>query len=172
MWLTSESEDEYVVRGVPVLLWAGGGATLGLGIYILLSVGPGMLRLFKPVEEPSNSLTVLVSMSFIPLVGLGILFFAPLIVTRFKPNERIVQYTKYGLLGRDRQDIPYEQLHGGVHVSAEESDEDGYFYVYSAYFELKGGRLLKMCAGPGQSRRQTYTIGMKANEFLRRKVGE
>ena len=74
-------------------------------------------------------------------------------------------YSKYGLLGISSSRFRYAELKGGVRISAEEDEEGG--LVYSAYFELKNGKRLKMCSEPGQWQGRNYDVGMKANEFLR-----
>lgn len=167
MWLTSATEDVYTIRGVPVFLWSAGGAFSGFGTFFVLDSAGWFLRSAKPAEQPGDTILTVLALLFIPLVGLGLLAFAPLIVTRLDRKNKAIAYSKYGILGISNKQIPYEHLDGGVHIQQDESEEGG--FLYSAYFELKDGTRMKMCAEPGQWQGRNYSVAMRANEFLRRR---
>ena len=59
MWLTSESEDEYVVRGVPVFFWLVTAAFAGGGAYILP-------RVIKDPEVSFESIVFIAGIFFLP----------------------------------------------------------------------------------------------------------
>lgn len=168
MWHTSETDDVYTVRGVPVAFWYGGLALLGVGAYFIVTTGLDLLKWAKPVEAPGKTFLGFVFLTFIPAVGLGILAFSPLIVTRFDRRNRIVSYSKIGLFGRHERRFSYDALKGGVHI---DSDYDSYEggYTFRAYFELNDGEWRYMCAEPGQLQGRNYEIGQRANEFLDRR---
>lgn len=168
MWLTSETEDDYVVRGIPAFLWGSGAALFGVGAYLIATNLASFLEWARPYEKPSQTFTVGGALLFIPVAGLCLFMFFPLIVTRINRRTEVVEYAKYNLLGVRKRRIPYDHLNGGVHISEEiDTDEGG--KIFSAYFDLKNGERLKMCSEPGQFQGRSYDVGMRANEFLRTK---
>ena len=168
MWLTSETEDEFVVCGLPAILWAAGGALFFVGMYLLFSNLPSFLNWAKPVENPTATFFLAFGMLFIPLVSLSLFVIFPMIITRFNRRERQIYYSTFRLVLVHRRRISYDQLEGGVHISEEYDSENG-GNTYEAYFELKNGERLKMCSEPGQFQGRNYDVGMRANEFLQRK---
>lgn len=168
MWFTSETEDEFVVCGLPAVLWAGGGALFVVGVYLLVSNLPSFLNWAKPVENPKDTFIVSAGLLIIPALGLSLFVIFPLIITRFNRKEKRIDYSKFRLFWIHRRRISYDQLEGGVHISEEYDSENG-GNTYEAYFELKNGERLKMCSEPGQFQGRNYDVGMRANEFLQKK---
>jgi hypothetical protein len=163
--MTSETDDEYIIRGVPAFVWTSGAALFGLGVYILLSQLASFLNWAKPAERPGDTFIAGAALLFIPAAGLSLFVIFPLIVTRFNRKGRFVEYTKYRPLWVRRRRIPFDQLYGGVHVSEEYDSENG-GNTYEAYFDLKSGERLKMCSEPGQFQGRNYSMAMRANEIL------
>jgi hypothetical protein len=166
MWFTSETDDEYIVRGVPAVLWASGAALIGVGISILISNAASFLYWAKPVEDPKATFIVGFALLFIPAVGLSLFFIFPLIVTKFNRKQKYIEYAQYRPLWVFRRRIPFDQLDGGVHVS-EEYDSDNGGNTYRSYFDLKNGERLKMCSEPGSLQGRSYDIAMRLNDILR-----
>jgi hypothetical protein len=166
MWLTSDTEDEYIIRGVPAFLWGAAAALIGVGVYILFSQFASFLSWAKPVERFWDTLLVGAALFFIPAVGLSLFVIFPLIVTRINRKGGFIEYTKYRPLWVRTRRISFEQLDGGVHISEEYDSENG-GNTYQAYFDLKNGERLKMCSEPGQFQGRNYDIAMRVNDILR-----
>ena len=166
MWLTSDTEDEYIIRGVPAFLWGSGAALIGVGVYILFSQLGSFLNWAKPAEKPGDTFIAGAALLFIPAVGLSLFVIFPLIVTRINRKQRFVEYTRYRPFWVRKRRIPFEQLDGGVHISEEYDSENG-GNTYQAYFDLKSGERLKMCSEPGQFQGRNYDIAMRVNDIFR-----
>jgi hypothetical protein len=166
MWLTSETDDEYIVRGIPVALWGAGAAFIAVGVGILISNGASFLNWAKPTERPGDTFIVAFGLLFIPATGLSLFFLFPLIITRFNRKQKYIEYAQYRPLWVYRRRISFDQIDGGVHVS-EQYDSDSGGNTYRSYFDLKNGERLKMCSEPGSLQGRSYDIAMRLNDILR-----
>lgn len=167
MWLTTETDDEYVVRGVPIVFWLAGGALLAAGVFAVAQNLNEFLAWAKPVDAPLKTLGGSIFLLFLPATALILLAFVPLIETRINRKQRTIFYSRIGLLGRHTRKIAFDHVRGGVHIIEERGYEGG--RMFTAHFKLVNGERLKMCVEPGEFQGRNYEVGMKANEFLLRK---
>lgn len=164
MWIMKEREDELIIRAFPLIMWSITLLVFGGGIYFLLLYLPYFNDLAK--ESVLNILTNLFGLFFLPIVGLILLYFFPLITTKIDRRQKSVKIEKLGILGKRVNIYGFDALDGGFRVKSEE-DEDNRESL-KLYFNLKsGGRIYLSSDVTEYWKGKAYDVAMKANEYLR-----
>lgn len=164
MWLMKESEEELTIRGIPLVMWSIVLLLFGGGAYFLLLYLPNFRELAK--ESLLNILTLSFALFFMPIVGLILLYFYPLITTKINRREKSVKIEKLGILGKRVNIYGFDSLDGGFRVKSEE-DEDNREYL-KLYFNLKSGQRIFLSSDLTEFwKGKAYDVAMKANEYLR-----
>lgn len=164
MWLMKESEEELTIRGIPLVMWSIVLLLFGGGIYFLFLYLPNFRELAK--ESLLDILTLSFALFFMPIVGLVLLYFYPLITTKINRRKKSVKIEKLGILGKRVNSFGFDSLDGGFRVKSEE-DEDNREYL-KLYFNLKSGQRIFLSSDLTEFwKGKAYDVAMKANEFLR-----
>jgi hypothetical protein len=159
-----EREDELIIRAFPLVMWSIVLLLFGFGAYFLLLYLPYFADLGK--ESVLNILTNLFALFFLPIVGLILLYFFPLITTKINRRQKSVKIEKLGILGKRVNIYGFDALDGGFRVKSEE-DEDNKESL-KLYFNLKsGGRIFLSSDVTEYWKGKAYDVAIKANEYLR-----
>ncbi|MEK7723298.1 MAG: hypothetical protein AAB336_03040 [Acidobacteriota bacterium] len=164
MWSMKEEDNELTIRGFPVIMWSIAFLALAGGAYFHLLYLPTFAELLK--ESISTILTISFALLFLPIVGLSLIYFFPLVITKINRREKSVKIEKLGILGKRVNLHRFDALNGGFRVKSEE-DEDNKESL-KLYFDLKSGKRIFLSSdwtefGKGKA----YDVAMKANEYLR-----
>ena len=165
MWLVKETENQLVIRAVPIVMWA-----LAAGAFVLQGLITHIY--FEAFKENahfgaslSDILTNIIALSFFFICGLGLLAFAPLTNAKIDRRTKTLTIERLGLLGRRIRPFRFDMLKGGFRVGSE-TDDDGK-ENYSLYFELNSGERIDLCSESTSRAGRTFDVAVRANEYLR-----
>lgn len=169
MFSLKENNEELTIRGFPIIMWSICLFLFFFGIYIIYGYA-AIFENFSSIiasltTDISTFLTMFFGLSFMPLMGIVLLYFYPLVTTKVNRTEKIITVERLGILGKRVHKYRFSELKGGFRVKSEEG-EDNQEYL-KLYFDLNSGKRVFLSSdtilfGKGK----VYDVAMKGNNFL------